>query len=317
MTARVLSTVGTDTTPQCFGLYQGSVVSTNDPLAQGRVQLLVPQVLGLANSNWAKAQGQTSTVAPVTVGQAVYVQFLGGDRNQPVYIPQTWGAGSGALSATTLSVSGLATFSGNPPMKVTSGAALNDILVSDASGNMTLKAPAGNILKTYCGPANNSGTTVTSTSTTTIASMTVAANDPIAGAIYELEVNGNGTWGSTGQTLQFIVSYGGNQMTNLTLGANFFPGSQNFRWKMRTRVYCVTTGVSGTWTSELDGVASVFNTNILTNNQANASTAFTSCESSGSTTVDTTASQTLALQVNWGGSGCSISSQVIIPKRLA
>lgn len=318
--ARVVAPVGTSPTKQIFGVYQGSVVSTGDPLNQGRVQVTVPQVLGSAVSNWASPLGQSSLVSPVTVNQYVYVMFIGGDINQPVYLPQKWSvaAPSPNLNLTgTLTVGGLSTFNASPPLKVSSGAALNNILVSDASGNMTLKHPTGNILTTYTGPANYSGTTVTSSSIATIASMTVAANDPTAGSIYELEVNGNGSWASTGVTLEFIVTYGGNQMTNLTLGANFFPGNQNFRWKMRTRVYCQTTGVSGTWVSELDGVASVFGTNILTNNQANASTGFVSCESSGSTTVDTTTSQTLALQVNWGGSGASITSQVIIPKRLA
>src|SRR5690348_7320796 len=131
------SAVGSPTTPGCFGVYQGSVVSTADPLNQGRVTLLVPQVLGTATSNWALPLGSSSLFSAVTKGQMVHVSFQGGNRNLPVYAPLNWvAAGGGALSGTTLTLSGLATFNGNPPMKVTSGAALNDILVSDASGNM-------------------------------------------------------------------------------------------------------------------------------------------------------------------------------------
>lgn len=322
---RASASVGSTAAVQCNGIYQGSVVSNSDPLNQSRVKVQVPQILGTAISDWALPVGFSSLTTVPVVGQLVNVWFLGGNRNLPAYAPLSWPQAANMTVTGNLvvdgtsSFAGLATFNASPPLKVSTGAAQNSILVSDASGNMTQKLPVGNILTTYCGPASSNGTTVTSTSTTTIASMTVAANDPIVGAIYELEVNGNGSWPGTGQTLEFIATYGGNQMTNLTLGAQYFSGNQNFRWKMRTRVYCVSTGANGTWTSELDGVASVFSNNILTQagSNLNGSTGFVSCESSGTTTVSTTAQQTLELQVNWGGSGGSISSQVIIPKRLA
>jgi hypothetical protein len=82
VSVKVASSVGTSATSLVLGIYHGSVNNINDPLNLGRVILTVPQVLGTALSNWANPIG---AIPPVVVGQAVYVQFLGGDRNRPVY----------------------------------------------------------------------------------------------------------------------------------------------------------------------------------------------------------------------------------------
>lgn len=109
---RVVSTAGTSPTPQCLGLYQGSVANITDPLQQGRVQLYVPQVLGTAVSNWAKPLGDSPLTGAVILGQYVFVLFIGGDRNQPTYIPQNWATGTNFSLAGNLSVSGTTTLTG-------------------------------------------------------------------------------------------------------------------------------------------------------------------------------------------------------------
>lgn len=67
--------------------YRGLVVRTNDPQASARVVLRIPQVLGTAESAWARPSAFTSSVPKV--GDSVYVTFEGGDLAQPVYTPLT------------------------------------------------------------------------------------------------------------------------------------------------------------------------------------------------------------------------------------
>jgi hypothetical protein len=68
-----------------LGIYRGSVSNNQDPLNEARVTLLIPQVLGSAESAWAVPASPTNTVPPV--GQTLWVQFSGGDITKPVYSP--------------------------------------------------------------------------------------------------------------------------------------------------------------------------------------------------------------------------------------
>ncbi|WP_020142234.1 phage baseplate assembly protein V [Terracoccus sp. 273MFTsu3.1] len=63
------------------------MVRTNDPQASARIVLRIPQVLGTAESAWARPSAFASGVP--NVGDTVYVTFEGGDLAQPVYTPQT------------------------------------------------------------------------------------------------------------------------------------------------------------------------------------------------------------------------------------
>lgn len=68
-----------------LGMYRASVANNQDPLKEARVTLLIPQVLGSAESAWAAPASPTNTVPPV--GQTLWVQFSGGDITKPVYSP--------------------------------------------------------------------------------------------------------------------------------------------------------------------------------------------------------------------------------------
>lgn len=68
-----------------LGMYRGSVSNNQDPLNEARVTLLIPQVLGSAESAWAVPASPTNTVPPI--GQTLWVQFSGGDITKPVYSP--------------------------------------------------------------------------------------------------------------------------------------------------------------------------------------------------------------------------------------
>lgn len=183
LTVKASSAVGSPTAPGCNGVYQASIVSTADPLQQGRVTLKIPQVLGTATSNWALPVGSATLLGTVAVGQMVHAWFLGGNRNLPVYAPLSWSqsanltitgnltvGGTSALHATTvttLGATGAATLSGGET--VTGGSTI-DIL------NGTLKVFKIN-------------------STSRSFNTTTPANDPdlqnipyVANGIYEVEL---------------------------------------------------------------------------------------------------------------------------------
>lgn len=67
---------------QYHGIYSAVVHSNNDPLGEGRVKLVIPQITGLSITNWANP---VSTATIPSAGQAVLAMFLGGDVNYPVY----------------------------------------------------------------------------------------------------------------------------------------------------------------------------------------------------------------------------------------
>lgn len=68
-----------------MGTYRGSVSNNQDPLGETRVTLLIPQILGDAESAWAVPSTPTNRVPDV--GQVLWVSFSGGDITKPVYTP--------------------------------------------------------------------------------------------------------------------------------------------------------------------------------------------------------------------------------------
>ena len=161
--------------------------------------------------------------------------------------------------------------------------------------------------------------TVTAASLQNLAQGTIPGGDAGIGSIYETEVWGSGIQGSTAQTLQFAVVLGGTTMTNLQLGTAFFTVSTIFRWHVTVRAICQTTGATGTWSSLLFGEISASGVNLLPTASGQATGAFTTCESTGTTTQDTTVSNTLGLSAAWGATtgGPTLTSQVAVFKRIA
>jgi hypothetical protein len=163
--------------------------------------------------------------------------------------------------------------------------------------------------------------TVTQATPTTISgAASVPANDAEVGSVYELEINGNGTWGSTAQNLTFAVVLGGSTMASVNISSTFFNVNDIFRWKIRARVICHTTGVSGTWSSEIDGAVSGFNANLVPGaGVINDTAGVISCEAATTTTLSTQSAQPLALRANWASvTGTpSLTSRVQMFKRVA
>ena len=80
-----------------FGMYRGVVVSAEDPLARGRVQVSVPAVLGDATA-WAEAcvpavrRGRQLLAIPEP-SSPVWVTFEAGNPAYPIWVGRPWPSG--------------------------------------------------------------------------------------------------------------------------------------------------------------------------------------------------------------------------------
>ncbi|MGH7694245.1 MAG: phage baseplate assembly protein V [Gemmatimonadaceae bacterium] len=90
-------------TPGTFqGKYRATVIQNIDPEQRGRLQLIIPDVLGPIPSTWAEAcvplAGPTGPPMGVymvpPIGAGVWVEFERGDPNYPVWVGCRWGAQS-------------------------------------------------------------------------------------------------------------------------------------------------------------------------------------------------------------------------------
>lgn len=82
-----------------YGKYRGTVVTSMDPLQQGRLQALVPEVLGEIPSGWATPcvpyAGPLSGFFSIpATGAAVWIEFEAGDPSRPIWTGAWWPAGT-------------------------------------------------------------------------------------------------------------------------------------------------------------------------------------------------------------------------------
>lgn len=71
-----------------FGIFRGIVVNSTDPERRGRIKVRVPQLLGGYETDWAwpcVPVGTTQASIPAP-GKGVWVQFEGGDLQNPVWM---------------------------------------------------------------------------------------------------------------------------------------------------------------------------------------------------------------------------------------
>jgi uncharacterized protein involved in type VI secretion and phage assembly len=83
---------------QYFGKYRGTVDNNIDPMAMGRIQVRVPNVLGKSGIHWAMPCAPYAgkgvgffTIPPV--GANVWVEFEGGDTRHPIWSGCFWAKG--------------------------------------------------------------------------------------------------------------------------------------------------------------------------------------------------------------------------------
>jgi hypothetical protein len=121
-----------------WGKYRGTVVNNLDPMRQGRLQAIVPDVLGEIPCSWAMvctpwAGIQMGMFVVPQIGSGVWIEFENGDSDRPIWSGMWYGSAADVPALANTIV---------PPM---TGAVLQSqsqsaIMISDLPG------PAGGIL---------------------------------------------------------------------------------------------------------------------------------------------------------------------------
>ncbi len=92
-------------TDRFFGKYRGLVVNNQDPLQTGRLQALVPAVLGETPSGWALPCApyggtQCGLFAIPPIGAGVWIEFEAGEPSRPIWTGTWWAAGEVPMDQT-------------------------------------------------------------------------------------------------------------------------------------------------------------------------------------------------------------------------
>ena len=81
---------------EAFGIYYGKVTNIDDPDERGRIKCLIPQILGAkTESAWCEpcsivAYDNGGDFCIPKIDECVWIMFVGGDPNKPVYIGGWW-----------------------------------------------------------------------------------------------------------------------------------------------------------------------------------------------------------------------------------
>ena len=213
---------------QWWGIYFGYIAVNQDPLAQGRVKLRVPQVFGATTSGWASPMVPLSYVPKV--GTTVTVMFVGGDPTKPVWFGNF--ALPGAASSWTIS----ATAPSDPQ--------LGAIWINSSDGNVMEEwNGSGWVAYQIGGGAIASGTIVPGIVNGTVVEGAVLqvynASDVTVGAVdstvgsnssgvgFGLDTNGTSLSGRSADMLAFVDLLPGLSPLDSGSGGEFVPGQIN------------------------------------------------------------------------------------------
>ncbi len=131
-------------TERFYGKYRGVVLNNIDPLQQGRLQVQVPDVAGLAPATWAMpcvpiAGPQNGMVAPPMIGSGVWVEFEQGDPDHPIWVGCFWGSAAEVPALALATPPGLSAITLQTPLQ-------NGLTISDLpgpTGGIMLKSATG------------------------------------------------------------------------------------------------------------------------------------------------------------------------------
>jgi uncharacterized protein involved in type VI secretion and phage assembly len=130
-----------------YGKYRGVVLNNIDPMQMGRVQVQVPDVLGIGLSSWAMAcvpvaGKQSGFYCVPQIGAGVWVEFEQGDPDHPIWVGGFWGS---AADVPALALAGLPV---SPSIVLQTGNQ-NTLMISDLpgpTGGILLKTTAGALI---------------------------------------------------------------------------------------------------------------------------------------------------------------------------
>lgn len=139
---------GTEALKRYFGKYRGTVVNNVDPEQRGRIQALVPDVLGLSLSSWALpclpvAGRQEGVFAVPQLGAGVWMEFEQGDPDYPIWTGGFWGSAAEvprhALVPPPIPPGQTIVFQ----TTLQNTLAISDATPTPATGGIVLKSPTG------------------------------------------------------------------------------------------------------------------------------------------------------------------------------
>lgn len=130
-----------------FGKYRGTVLNNVDPMQQGRIMAMVPDVLGQIPSSWAMpclpiAGIQSGMYAIPMPGSGVWMEFEQGDPDHPIWSGCWYG------SAAEVPALALAAPPTTPPVVIQTPGQ-NTLMISDVpgpTGGILLKTTAGALI---------------------------------------------------------------------------------------------------------------------------------------------------------------------------
>src|SRR5690606_38794052 len=127
-----------------FGKYRGMVLNNIDPMQQGRLQVQVPDVAGLAPASWAMpcvpiAGLQNGMVALPVIGSGVWIEFEQGNPEFPIWVGCFWGSAAEIPALAMVTPTGLPAITSQTPLQ-------NGLTISappSLSGGIMLKSATG------------------------------------------------------------------------------------------------------------------------------------------------------------------------------
>jgi hypothetical protein len=127
-----------------FGKFRGTVINNIDPMQMGRIQALVPDVLGDLPSSWAMPclsvggmQGGMFTVP--NIGSGVWIEFEQGDSDYPIWTGCFYGSAAEIPSMAKTVPPGVPGITFQTPLQ-------NGVTISDVpgpTGGVVIKAQSG------------------------------------------------------------------------------------------------------------------------------------------------------------------------------
>ena len=131
-------------TDRFLGKYRGVVLNNIDPMQQGRLQVQVPDVSGLAPASWATpcvpiAGLQNGMMALPIIGSGVWVEFEQGNSDYPIWVGCFWGSAAEVPALALASPPGIPAITFQTPLQ-------NGLTISDLpgpTGGIMLKSATG------------------------------------------------------------------------------------------------------------------------------------------------------------------------------
>ena len=117
-----------------FGKYRGTVLNNVDPKQIGRIQVLVPDVSGLAPTSWAMpcmpyGGINAGMFAVPAIGSGVWVEFEQGDPDYPIWVGTFWGTAAETPLLAKSAPAPTPAITLQTPLK-------NGLVIADAAGPM-------------------------------------------------------------------------------------------------------------------------------------------------------------------------------------